>query len=155
MLSGRLESDGKEAFIGSDTHGAGSLSGTITNHHHQHHHHHHHHQQQQQRSLSSSCRGKRSYRRPVLLDKQVPTAGPTSQRSLQVDGPATGKTHSKQLRVAFTARCYACAVLAMGLCLSVCLSVTSRCRTSSFCTVAWKLARFQLTRRIARSIGDS
>jgi len=35
----------------------------------------------------------------------------------------------------FTARCYACAVLAMGLCLSVsvCLSVTS-----SFCTVAWQ-----------------
>ena len=29
------------------------------------------------------------------------------------------------------------------------------CRTSSFCTVAWQLARFQLTRRIARSLGDS
>jgi len=29
------------------------------------------------------------------------------------------------------------------------------CRTSSFCTVAWPLARFQLTRRIARSLGDS
>ena len=29
------------------------------------------------------------------------------------------------------------------------------CRTSSFCTVAWQLARFQLTRRIARSFGDS
>ena len=29
------------------------------------------------------------------------------------------------------------------------------CRTSSFCTVAWHLARFQLTRRIARSLGDS
>ena len=29
------------------------------------------------------------------------------------------------------------------------------CRISSFCTVAWQLARFQLTRRIARSIGDS
>ena len=27
----------------------------------------------------------------------------------------------------FTARCYASAVLAMGLCPSVCLSVTSRC----------------------------
>jgi len=27
-------------------------------------------------------------------------------------------------------------------------------RTSSFCTVAWQLARFQLTRRIARSLGD-
>jgi len=26
---------------------------------------------------------------------------------------------------------------------------------SSFCTVAWQLARFQLTRRIARSLGDS
>jgi len=29
------------------------------------------------------------------------------------------------------------------------------CCTSSFCTVAWQLARFQLTRRIARSLGDS
>ena len=29
------------------------------------------------------------------------------------------------------------------------------CRTSSFCTVAWQLARFQLTRCIARSLGDS
>jgi len=29
------------------------------------------------------------------------------------------------------------------------------CRSSSFCTVAWQLARFQLTRRIARSLGDS
>jgi len=29
------------------------------------------------------------------------------------------------------------------------------CRTSSFCTVAWQLATFQLTRRIARSLGDS
>jgi len=27
--------------------------------------------------------------------------------------------------------------------------------TSSFCIVAWQLARFQLTRRIARSVGDS
>ena len=30
----------------------------------------------------------------------------------------------------------------------------STCRTSSFCTVAWQLARFQLTRRIAWSLGD-
>jgi len=29
------------------------------------------------------------------------------------------------------------------------------CRTSSFCTVAWQLARFQQIRRIARSLGDS
>ena len=29
------------------------------------------------------------------------------------------------------------------------------CRISSFCTVAWQLARFQLTRRIARSLGDN
>ena len=29
----------------------------------------------------------------------------------------------------FTARCYACAVLAMGLCLSVCHNFTSRCST--------------------------
>jgi len=45
-----------------------------------------------------------------------------------------------------------------------CLTVTRQlhnfhlfrtCRTSSFCTVAWQLARFQLTRRIARSLGDS
>jgi len=29
------------------------------------------------------------------------------------------------------------------------------CRTSSFCTVAWQLARYQLTQRIARSLGNS
>jgi len=29
------------------------------------------------------------------------------------------------------------------------------CRTSSFCAVAWQLARVQRTRRIARSLGDS
>jgi len=29
------------------------------------------------------------------------------------------------------------------------------CRTSSFCTVAWQLAGFQLTRRIAQSLGNS
>jgi len=29
------------------------------------------------------------------------------------------------------------------------------CRTSSFCTVAWQLARFQLTRCIVQSLGDS
>jgi len=29
------------------------------------------------------------------------------------------------------------------------------CRTTNFCTVAWQLARFQLTRRIARSLGNS
>ena len=29
------------------------------------------------------------------------------------------------------------------------------CRASSFCTVAWQLTRFQLTQRIARSLGDS
>ena len=32
---------------------------------------------------------------------------------------------------------------------------TCRISLSSFCTVAWQLARFQLTRRIARSLGDS
>jgi len=35
------------------------------------------------------------------------------------------------------------------------LDLFRTCRTSSFCTVAWQLARFQLTRRIARSLGDS
>ena len=28
------------------------------------------------------------------------------------------------------------------------------CRTNSFCTLAWQLARFQLTRHIALSLGD-
>ena len=32
---------------------------------------------------------------------------------------------------------------------------TCRIGVSSFCTVAWQLARFQLTRRIARSLSDS
>jgi len=35
------------------------------------------------------------------------------------------------------------------------IALIRTCRISSFCTVAWQLARFQLTRRIARSIGDS
>ena len=35
------------------------------------------------------------------------------------------------------------------------LSRSCRRPTSSFCTVAWQLARFQLRRRIARSLGDS
>ena len=35
------------------------------------------------------------------------------------------------------------------------LSTARFCRTSSFCTVAWQLARCHLTRRIARFLGDS
>ena len=35
------------------------------------------------------------------------------------------------------------------------IDLVRTCRISSFCTVAWRLARFQLTRRIARSLGDS
>ena len=35
------------------------------------------------------------------------------------------------------------------------ISLVRTCHISSFCTVAWQLARFQLTRRIARSLGDS
>ena len=35
------------------------------------------------------------------------------------------------------------------------INLVRTCRISSFCTVAWQLARFQLTRRIARSLGDS
>jgi len=35
------------------------------------------------------------------------------------------------------------------------IALVRTCRISSFCTVAWQLARFQLTRRIARSLGDS
>ena len=35
------------------------------------------------------------------------------------------------------------------------IDVVRTCRITSFCTVAWQLARFQLTRRIARSLGDS
>ena len=31
------------------------------------------------------------------------------------------------------------------------IDLVRTCRISSFCTVAWQLARFQLTRRIARS----
>ena len=34
------------------------------------------------------------------------------------------------------------------------IDLVRTCRISSFCTVAWQLARFQLTRRIARSLGD-
>ena len=35
------------------------------------------------------------------------------------------------------------------------IDLVRSCRISSFCTVAWQLARFQLARRIARSLGDS
>ena len=35
------------------------------------------------------------------------------------------------------------------------IDLVRTCRISSFCTVAWQLARFQLTRRIARSLSDS
>ena len=35
------------------------------------------------------------------------------------------------------------------------IDLVRTCRISSFCTVLWQLARFQLTRRIARSLGDS
>ena len=35
------------------------------------------------------------------------------------------------------------------------IDLVRTCRISSFCTVAWQLARFQLTRRIARSLCDS
>jgi len=39
--------------------------------------------------------------------------------------------HSFKSRMVFTARCYASAVLAMGLCLSVCLSVSVTSRSST------------------------
>ena len=35
------------------------------------------------------------------------------------------------------------------------ISLVRTCRISTFCTVAWQLARLLLTRRIARSLGDS
>ena len=35
------------------------------------------------------------------------------------------------------------------------ISLVRTCRISSFCTAAWQLARLLLTRRIARSLGDS
>ena len=35
------------------------------------------------------------------------------------------------------------------------IDLVRTCRINSFCTVAWHLARFQLARRIARSLGDS
>jgi len=41
------------------------------------------------------------------------------------------RTAKKTNEWVFTARCYASAVLAMALCLSVCLSVTSRCSTKT------------------------
>jgi len=35
------------------------------------------------------------------------------------------------------------------------IDLVRSCRISSFCTVAWQLARFQLTQRITQSLGDS
>jgi len=50
--------------------------------------------------------------------------------------------------------------LSIALCLRLNLQLHTidlvrTCRINSFCTVAWQLARFQLTRLIARSLGDS
>ena len=35
------------------------------------------------------------------------------------------------------------------------IDLVRTCRISNFCTVAWQLARFKLTQRFARSLGDS
>jgi len=35
------------------------------------------------------------------------------------------------------------------------IDLVKTCRTITFCTVAWQLARYQLARRFARSLGDS
>ena len=55
----------------------------------------------------------------------------SSQRGIRLDDWA--HTMTKFQNTFITARCYASAVLAMGLCLSVCLcpSVTSRCSTKT------------------------
>jgi len=53
----------------------------------------------------------------------------------RTDGAAFGVIATLCQRLIFTARCYASAVLAMGLCLCLCLclcpSVTSRCSTKT------------------------
>jgi len=45
--------------------------------------------------------------------------------------------------------------LSITHCLRLNLQLHTIDLVSSFCTVAWQMARFQLTRRIARSLGDS
>ena len=55
------------------------------------------------------------------------TCGLTACTPGSAPGPTLGNEYGKTLL--FTARCYASAVLAMGLCLSVCMSVTSRSST--------------------------
>jgi len=60
----------------------------------------------------------------------------------------TGDTHNSCVVGLFMTHC-----LQLNLQLHT-IGLFRTCCTSSFCTVAWQLARFQLTRRITRSLGD-
>ena len=68
---------------------------------------------------------------------------PSHQKTLLLQRNYTSST----VAVIFTARCYACAVIAMGLCLCLCLSVTCRCST--------KTAKHRITQRILHDSSGS
>ena len=61
----------------------------------------------------------------------------------------TGDIHNSTVVGLFMTRC-----LQLNFQLHT-IGLVRTCRISSFCTVAWQLARLLLTRRIVRSLGDS
>ena len=63
--------------------------------------------------------------------------------------PYTGDIHNSTVVGLFMTHC-----LQLNFQLPT-IGLVRTCRISSFCTVAWKLARLLLTRRIAWSLGDS
>ena len=63
--------------------------------------------------------------------------------------PYTGDIHNSTVVGLFMTHC-----LQLNFQLHT-IGLVRTCRISSFCTVAWKLARLLLTRPIARSLGDS
>jgi len=93
--------------------------------------------------LESVKRKEKSLRWEGFVNRQVLSLQGKSERVVDVDGAwwinRRWCDRHRKWRSVFTARCYASAVLAMGLCPSVsvsvsvcvCLSVTSRCSTKT------------------------
>jgi len=72
-------------------------------------------------------------RQPQLATPSYSHSSPSAFQSRRLPGHAArlAALSPNCRRHVFTARCYASAVLAMGLCPSVCLSVSSRCSTKT------------------------
>jgi len=69
----------------------------------------------------------------IMVMSLWPGFWPTLYNAYCILGCGCSKTRTASARLVFTARCYASAVLAMGLCLSVCVcpSVTSQSSTKT------------------------